>query len=433
MVLYGNFDTMSIRELLRWIDAGKKSGTLEVERRKSVKRISLREGRVVGCSSNAPATLMGQFLLSCGAITEKTLGEGLRRHSDSKINLGQILLDMNAITREDLDRFVDAKVEETVYGLFDWPDADFRFHSAILPDENAVSVDLEVSEILRRGIQRANEAKRSREVIPDRGVVLVRRRELEPDEISTSRAAKRIFGLIDGKRTVAEILLHSHAPEFLVVGFLAALVDTDAAEVKEVRPEQSKPFATAVELEALQAVDSLFERIQNPAPSTADSLQQESIAPTGEDVEPDAARQSPPRPTGGPRELQNEINVALQLMASGKPAVALDLLNAMVATHPGDVALRRLLVNAENDFCRKLLTGEFPISGVPVREAEAPPGQLSSEESFLLEHIDGQTNIQLLLWIAPMRDADTLKALHHMARTGWIRISPGEPVAPERP
>ena len=50
---------MSVEELLRWVEAGSKSGTLEIERDKIVKRLTFLEGRVVSCSSNDPATLMG--------------------------------------------------------------------------------------------------------------------------------------------------------------------------------------------------------------------------------------------------------------------------------------------------------------------------------------------------------------------------------------
>ena len=39
MGLYGNLDMMSIRKLLGWIDAGKKTGTLEVERKKVGRRL----------------------------------------------------------------------------------------------------------------------------------------------------------------------------------------------------------------------------------------------------------------------------------------------------------------------------------------------------------------------------------------------------------
>ena len=91
MGLYGNLNTMSVVELLAWVDGGRKTGTLEVERDKIVKRITFAGGRVASCSSNDPTTLMGQFLLSSGKITRETLSQALSRQGNRSANLGQIL------------------------------------------------------------------------------------------------------------------------------------------------------------------------------------------------------------------------------------------------------------------------------------------------------------------------------------------------------
>ena len=110
MGICGNIETMSVPELFGWLGSGKKSGTLEVEREKITKRIMFREGRVVGCSSNEPATLMGQFLLSRGKITREQLGEAMRRQKQTGDNLGEVLIEMGAIAPSDQDEFVSNKI-----------------------------------------------------------------------------------------------------------------------------------------------------------------------------------------------------------------------------------------------------------------------------------------------------------------------------------
>ena len=130
----------------------------------------------------------------------------------------------------------------------------------------------------------------------------------------------------------------------------------------------------------------------------------------------------PRQPTEVSRELQSEINVALQLMASGQPEAALELLNAIAAAHPTDTAVRQLVVTAEQDFCKKMLEGELHGSSVPTRGAGVDPQELSAEESFLLEQVDGHTEIQALLWVAPMRDVAALKILYRMLKKGWLEL-----------
>ena len=50
------------------------------------------------------------------------------------------------------------------------------------------------------------------------------------------------------------------------------------------------------------------------------------------------------------------------------------------------------------------------------------------EESFLLSLVDGSTDIQSILWLAPMREVDVLIFLRRMAKKNMIELA--EPIAP---
>ena len=80
-------------------------------------------------------------------------------------------------------------------------------------------------------------------------------------------------------------------------------------------------------------------------------------------------------------------------------------------------------MNAEKDFCEKTLAGEFRATDVPMRTAAingVALNKFSAEESFILEQIDGVTDIRALLWISPLREVDALKALRRMLKKGWV-------------
>lgn len=567
MGVYGNIETMPVPELFGWLGGARKSGTLEVERDKIVKRIMFREGRVVGCSSNEPATLMGQFLLSRGKITAKQLAEGMRRQGQSDRNLGEILAEMGAVSSADRDQFISHKIAETIYGLFDWTEAVFRFYTDALPDPNVLGVNFDTREILQRGLERITERQRSREVISDPRLVLRPTGRSVPAGLEELPAAKRVLELIDGRRTVADILLHSHAPEFLVSKFLTALVHGGVLEVHEpsidtgsvaqesivtqsepnaaprdrdleptppveaeVDPtglpdedgEESTerdvpPFTVAFELSDssdefgdmepksgdtppqsggaiatpddrveqredsdVQPVDAAGPVLEAPASTVAvaeksgvpiDVTHARTIAsiesalglleldagtsPAGRNgtrpakiardavsvvnapassevassthAEDGSTVDDPGQPLDPEtsRNLQREINVALQLMSNGQPEAALELLNAMAAKHPGDVALAKLVDNAEQDYLQLMMAGELSASRIPARtsSAEADAGiRMTPEESFLISHIDGVADVQALLWITPMREVEVLKTLSCLLRKGQIEM-----------
>jgi len=223
MGMQGSLRTMSVTELLRWASSGSKTGTLEVEQDRKVKRIAFRDGRIVACSSEDPPALLGQFLLSRGKINHDTLRAALERQEATGENLGKILEEIGALPREEIESQVAAKAEENIYGLFDWTDAVFRFLENAPLDPYTIEVNLSVEDIMIRGAQRKEDLQRVRKVLPNSGIVLRRTDRPTPSEVLGSPMARRILESINGERSVAEILLHAHASEYLVIKFLFTL------------------------------------------------------------------------------------------------------------------------------------------------------------------------------------------------------------------
>jgi len=185
----------------------KKTGVLEVERLKIRRRIAFRDGRIVGCSSDDPSMLLGQFLISRGKITERQLRHALKRQRTEGGSMPDILVDMGVLTPKELEEQVAAKAKENICGLFEWVEAVFRFELDATPSEHSIAVDLPVEEILLNGAQRHDEVQRFHEVFTDAAVVL-RRTETElPDDIERDALLLQVLELIDGERTLAEVIL----------------------------------------------------------------------------------------------------------------------------------------------------------------------------------------------------------------------------------
>src|SRR5262245_23822241 len=163
---------MSLTEILQWLGNAGKTGTLSIERNKVVKRILVREGRVIGCASQEPSDMLGHFLVSRGRISEETLRQALAAQETKKDHLGGILVTMGAVSEEDLRLLLEDKAQETIFGLFDWDDAEFRFAPSAVAEPDAFSVDMRVDDILLRGAQRWDEMQRFRTVFNDPGIVL---------------------------------------------------------------------------------------------------------------------------------------------------------------------------------------------------------------------------------------------------------------------
>jgi hypothetical protein len=416
---------MSLTEILQWLGNAGKTGTLSIERNKVVKRILVREGRVIACASQEPSDMLGHFLVSRGKISEETLRTALTSQETKRAHLGHILVSMGALSEEDLRGLLEDKAQETIFGLFEWDDAEFRFADGETEDPNIFAVNMRVDDILLRGAQRWDEMQRFRSVFNDPGIVLRTTTRQPPAEVFRNRMARKIFESINGERTVAEILLHAHGSEYLVTKFLYELHRAGVAEVAGVRPVERGPVVTEG---AATPLDELMPDPPEPAPAPpvprpAPKRTFPAAQPTRpiEPAEPAAA---------GPKVDGGDLDFARRLLNRGEFDSALEILDRAYKAQPGDEALRRILAEAEASFVEKAYRHYLPpnkIVTLPKSVESLTAERLSPTEFFLLSRIDGTWDVKSIIQITPLREVDVLRTLKRMREKGLIDLK--DPVA----
>ncbi len=98
----------------------KRSGTLHImgSNRKFGRRIYIRRGSVCFALSNQEADRFGRLLLETGIITEDQFTRAILK-MDGKKRFGQILLDMECLTPEELNTHLDRQVKDIVFSTFE--------------------------------------------------------------------------------------------------------------------------------------------------------------------------------------------------------------------------------------------------------------------------------------------------------------------------
>jgi hypothetical protein len=425
MPVQGNLATMSLTEILQWLGNAGKTGTLSIERNKVVKRILVREGRVIACASQDPSDMLGHFLVSRGRISEETLRKALALQESKRVHLGRILVDSGALAEDDLRLLLEDKAQETIFGLFDWDDAEFRFADGETADPNILAVDMRVEDILLRGAQRWDEIQRFRTVFNDPGIVLARTTRMPPAEVFKNKMARRIFESINGDRTVAEILLHAHGSEYLVTKFLHELHRAGVAEITGVKPVAREAGPSSIPAGG---------RADTPVPSVEPATAPTSTVPRPTTV-PNAPAPIQAAPAGAPPKAvpgsapepqvvnEDDLEFARRLLNRGEFDSALDILDRAYKAQPGDEALRRLLAEAEASFVEKAYRHFLPPTKIVAlqRTAESLTAErLSPTEFFLLSRIDGTWDVKSIIQITPLREVD-------MREKGLIELK--DPVA----
>jgi hypothetical protein len=406
MSLTGALSTMPLTDLLQWLAAAGKTGTLQVERNRNAKWISFERGRVVGCSSDDPPHRLGQYLLSRDKVTEEQLRESLAIQKRTAQHLGRVLVEMGVITKEDLAGHLVAKAEETIYSLFDWDDGVFRFEEEVDHRGDTFPLELRVEDILLRGLKRFDEMKRIRQVFHDPGIILRYTAVPPGTEIFGNKMARTMYSAIDGERSIAEILLQVHGSEYIVYKFLFELHRNGYVEMAGVK----RPAGEGVPALAAAAA---------AAPDRGAALASEPARA--------ATAAAPPAPSVRVQEgpIEDVLARVRDLMAGGEHEEALDCLAALYRQHPADDALRRLTAEAEATFIDRAYRHVVPPDKVPVlkRSMDSLTSEsLSPQEFFLLSRIDGSWDVKSIIQVAPLREVDALRTLKRMREIGMIEL-----------
>lgn len=218
MSISGNLRTMPFADLLQWVSQSRKTGTLAVEGDPHNKKIYFREGTVIAASSENPKEYLGYYLVGWNYIGEDELQELLDMQERHGTLLGELLVIIGRVTRDELLHILQVKTEEAVYDLFLWDSGDFRFLENILPAKKFQPLNLPVDMLIMEGVRRKDEWERSRQRIPDGRWIpkLVRAvdvQQMGPTELSILRE-------INGENTIEDISLACRLAMFHVLQFI---------------------------------------------------------------------------------------------------------------------------------------------------------------------------------------------------------------------
>ncbi len=250
MSFTGNLQTVAFPDLLQLFSAGKKTGTVTIIRGNIRKEIVFKEGNIISASSqDAEEDYLGQIVLKSGRITKTDLQRAVYMHKTSGKKIGQVLVEMKLLNREELGLLLKQQVEEIIYNLFSWKEGEFIFKEGQLPASREGLVELNTMNIIMEGTRRIDEWVEIQKVMPSDHQILrvAGTPQIKSDEVTISLDEFRVLTLIDGTRTVQDILSQSPLGDFatsravykLLLGKLVEVAGAKEAEVADPREEDS--------------------------------------------------------------------------------------------------------------------------------------------------------------------------------------------------
>jgi hypothetical protein len=380
MGIVGNLRTMQLEELLQWLSQSKKSGTLEIVHGRTEKKIFFKEGLILSSASNKPEEYLGHFLMSHGLINEGQLNRAVELQEKSRMLLGMILVNNGAIAERDLARMLRLKAEESIYDIFSWAEGDFRFLDDVLPESAMVPMRMDVTGIVMEGVQRVDEWRRIRQVIPNEQIIPVAIGDLSTVP-GLGAGDQRIVSLINDERTIEEIRQQTHSTEYQTCKLIFDQLQLGRLKLVKLRGAAARPAATGAGTVAVAG------------PVSADLL----------------------------------VAAGRAFLGQGDFDASLRHLRAARALEPENQDAQEILIEAEKKIREHIERSGVTLASIPQVTAtmeQLTSSNLSPQEGFMLTRINGTYDIQSILKITPMPQLDALMLFWKLATVGYIRLLP---------
>lgn len=253
-MLEGTLDDFTLPDILQLLAFTGKTGRLRIEREGHQGRVWFRDGHVRFATSDTGRIALGRRLVGAGLVTTDQLERALeqqRAPGGRGLRLGRILIEDGALDEQALESMVREQVQDAIFDLMRWTGGAFRFdvEASDATIEEDIELTASVEDLVMEGSRRLDEWDTVRHKIPSTQAVVAMARPPADSGVEVSLTADewRLLTLVDGRRTVGDLVDLCGQGEFATSRLLYGMVGAGLLEVRD--PALDGPPSIAALLE----------------------------------------------------------------------------------------------------------------------------------------------------------------------------------------
>jgi tetratricopeptide (TPR) repeat protein len=231
MAIKGSLKEASLADVCQLLSLGHKTGCLSVADRSRFGQIYFDKGRITYARIVNRRDRLGDLLVREGIIAQEQLDDVLQHQSrEPDKRVGELLVEHRFLTRADLTRFIRIQIEEAIYHLFTWTRGNFFFEVDERPEAADIVVSINPESLLLEAARRVDEWSLIEKKIPSLDLIFeVERERVVTSDVELTAEQQQIVLLLDGTRTVQEIVDETGVTEFDVGKALFGLIQAGFA------------------------------------------------------------------------------------------------------------------------------------------------------------------------------------------------------------
>jgi len=224
MPLAGSLETFNIANLLQFLSFDKKTGVLQIIGGGNSAKIFIKSGFIIYATSSQQEFRLGHFLRSEGVLSNEKLQECLQLAKERNQQLGRFLVEQGYISRSSLKDFLHLQAEEILYDIFLWEAGDFEYADTPLDVKGKLFIPLNPLGIIMEASRRIDERSIiTREIPGDQLIFTISQKMGDTEKLKLTKNERRILSLIDGSRTVKQVINDSGYAEFATYKIIYSL------------------------------------------------------------------------------------------------------------------------------------------------------------------------------------------------------------------
>ena len=220
MPLNGDVTTFPLAAIVQMIHDERKTGILTVSTPRHRCSIYFRGGKIIHVRGNTDKELkLGALLKANNLISEERLEDMLAVSKAMEKRLGTVLLEREYIDRDKLVSIIHLQFKETVATMLSWDDAQFSYSDGL--DGYSDEIKCEVDPV--RLVLEAKKREEFKGLIPNDQVIFLINQKVDTSKSVHAARDLRVLLLLDGRRTVAQLIKETGYSRLAVYRSLAKL------------------------------------------------------------------------------------------------------------------------------------------------------------------------------------------------------------------
>lgn len=242
MPVEGDLKSLNLASVLQLISQERLAGVFKLKRRNEIIDIGFLDGMVTGAfyERGEEFERLETYLVRSGIIGQNVYEMVEQIHRETKRPVMNILLEDKYLSVEEVERIIKFKIQEVFDKIFTWKEGEFKFEKkAIIYPKSLIKVRMATESLILEAARHFDEWPRISKVITS-GDLVYKKIERPELKLQPAEDEARVLSLIDGHRSVDDLVDISGLGKFHTYSCLYHLLSTGQIEVAYSKPSAEK-------------------------------------------------------------------------------------------------------------------------------------------------------------------------------------------------